>query len=55
MIVLIAYKRAGVILRLSDEDSRRTSTYTLPTLQVWSANLFFDFDCKLQALSFLCP
>jgi hypothetical protein len=34
MIALIAHKRADVILRLSDEDSRRISTYTLPALGV---------------------
>ncbi len=53
MIALTVNKRAAVILRLSDEDRRRTSIRASPTLDVWSANLS-DFDCKLSPVNFLC-
>jgi hypothetical protein len=46
-------KLASVILRLPDEDSRRTSTYDSPAAESLSTDLF-DVDRKLSTGNFLC-
>ena len=53
MIVLVTHDRTNVILRLSDEGSRRTSTYDSLTAEALSTNLF-DVAYKLSTVNFSC-